>query len=139
MWIRSFILGLLLTLFTSLAWCETQDEKIKKLEQRIEQLEKQLAAATQSSGSENVEEIRRQLEILASEVEKLRSGEEEELEISESERQALGLGSSAATVYTKTRGPSLAGYGEMLTKILEMKPIPVSLRAERIRSIFFVR
>jgi hypothetical protein len=112
--IRNFIFGLVLTLFCSFVWGETQDEKIKRLEERIEQLEKQLAVTTQGAGSGNVEEIRRQLEILASEVEKLRSGEEEELEVSEAERRALGLGSSAATVYTKRRGPSLAGYGEML-------------------------
>ena len=114
MLIRVFILGFLLTLFGTLAWAETQDEKIKKLEQRIEQLERQLAIASRSSDDSNMEEIRRQLEILAAEVEKLRSGEAEEREITEAERQALGLGSSAATVYTKRSGPSLAGYGEML-------------------------
>lgn len=112
----NILLGIFLLFFVSTALAETQEERIKKLEQRIEELEKALAAATgQDAGSATgTEEIKRQLEILAAEVEKLRSGEEGELEISEEERRALGLGSSAATVYTKRRGPSIAGYGEML-------------------------
>lgn len=110
---RVFFLFVVLCL-ASVAFAETQDEKIKKLEQRIEQLERQLAAATQGAGSVEMQEIRRQLEILAAELEKLRSGEEEDLEVTESRRRALGLGSSAATVYSKRQGPSIAGYGEML-------------------------
>jgi hypothetical protein len=112
--LKSVLLGLMLIVFVSFAWGETQEEKIKKLEQRIEQLEKQLSAAFSTTDSAEMQEIRRQLEILAAEVEKLRSGEAEEIELDESKRRSLGLGSSAATVYTKRQGPSLAGYGEML-------------------------
>ncbi|MCI0413196.1 hypothetical protein L0222_10410 [bacterium] len=112
--LKSVLFGVIFILCVSFVWGETQEEKIKKLEQRIEQLEKQLAAATSTTDSSGVQEIRRQLEILAAEVEKLRSGEEAETELDESKRKSLGLGSSAATVYTKKQGPSLAGYGEML-------------------------
>jgi hypothetical protein len=62
-----------------------------------------------------LEELRRQLEVLAAEVEKLRSGEPEEIEVSEQRRQALGLAPSAVGVYRRASpGVSFAGYGEVL-------------------------
>jgi hypothetical protein len=61
-----------------------------------------------------IEELRGQLTVLATEVEKLRSGEEETVVLEDTERQSLGLGPSASTVYTKKQGVSVAGYGEML-------------------------
>ena len=62
-----------------------------------------------------LEELQRRLEILAAEVEKLRSGEAETLEMSEAQRRALGLAPSAAATYRRqTQGVSIAGYGEML-------------------------
>jgi hypothetical protein len=64
---------------------------------------------------ERIEELRRQLDILAAEVEKLRSGEPEEVEISDARRRALGLAPSAASTYRRSsQGVSFAGYGEML-------------------------
>ncbi len=112
--LKGVFLGLIFIFSVSFALAETQEEKIKKLEERIEQLERQLATVTGTPDSAAMEELKRQLEILAAEVEKLRSGESEEMEVDESKRRSLGLGSSAATVYSKKQGPSLAGYGEML-------------------------
>lgn len=60
-----------------------------------------------------IEELRRRIEVLAEEVEKLRSGEVE-VELSEERRRSLGLASSAAATYRKRQGVSFAGYGEML-------------------------
>ena len=57
-------------------------------------------------------ELRRQLDVIAQEVEKLRSGEPE-IEITDQKAKNLGLGSSAASVYRKRQGVSVAGYGEM--------------------------
>jgi hypothetical protein len=96
------------------AYAETQEEKLKRLEERIEQLEKQLSAASKDSESAEIQEIRRQVAILAEEIEKLRSGESSELEADETQQKTLGLGSSASSVYRKKQGPSIAGYGEML-------------------------
>src|SRR5688572_10277879 len=101
MYMRKFLLLACMLFCASFVFAETDDEKIRALEARIQKLEQQLAAASQGTGSLDTAEIRRQLEILAAEVEKLRSGEEEQIEVTESERQALGLGSSAATVYTR--------------------------------------
>jgi hypothetical protein len=67
---------------------------------------------------EQIEELRRRLDVLAAEVERLRSGEpEESKEISEERRRALGLSPSAAATYRRvSRGISFAGYGEMLAE-----------------------
>ena len=62
-----------------------------------------------------IEELRRRIDVLAAEVEKLRSGETPPAEISEERRRTLGLAPSAAAAYRRaTQGLSFAGYGEML-------------------------
>ncbi len=61
-----------------------------------------------------LDELRRRLEVLAAEVERLRSGEAAEQELSEERRRALGLAPSAAAAYRTRRGLAFAGYGEML-------------------------
>ena len=93
---------------------EEQEDRLKELEAKVEQLQKQLDAVSKTSDGIELEEIRRQLRVLSEEIEKLRSGEEEQPALEESERRALGLGPSAATVYRKKQGVSIAGYGEML-------------------------
>ena len=75
----------------------------------------QTTTTTQTATPEQVEELRRQLAVLAAEVEKLRSGEPEQRELSDERRRALGLAPSAAATYRRaTSGVSFAGYGEML-------------------------
>jgi hypothetical protein len=70
---------------------------------------------TAGAADQSVDELRRRLDILAAEVEKLRSGEPDTMELSEDRRRALGLAPSAAATYRrKNEGVSLAGYGEML-------------------------
>ena len=71
------------------------------------------AAPTAASEQARIEEIQRQLDVLAAEVERLRSGEPE-VEVTETRAKGLGLSPSAAAVYRKQRGISFAGYGEML-------------------------
>ncbi len=71
------------------------------------------AAPGGTSQNPEVAEIQRKLDVLAAEVEKLRSGEPD-IEVTESRAKGLGLSPSAASVYRKQKGVSLAGYGEML-------------------------
>ena len=59
-----------------------------------------------------VAELERRLELLAEELERLRSGEDAPLE--EDTARALGLSPSAAGVYAARSGASFGGYGEML-------------------------
>ena len=111
----SFVV-LVFVLLASFAFADdpvSEQDQIKKLEKKIEDLQKQLDSMKQQAPSADLEEIRRQLNVVAQEVEKLRSGEEEVV-LEESQRRSLGLGPSAASIYTKKQGVSLAGYGEML-------------------------
>jgi hypothetical protein len=74
----------------------------------------------QAQTPEQIEELRRRLDVLAAEVERLRSGEPEEtkeITLSDERRRALGLAPSAAATYRRaSRGISFAGYGEMLAE-----------------------
>src|SRR5688572_16702700 len=70
-----------------------------------------------SQTPEQVDELRRRLDLLAAEVERLRSGEPESIELTEERRRALGLAPSAAATYRRaSEGVSFAGYGEMLAE-----------------------
>lgn len=71
------------------------------------------ALGTQDPAS--VDELRRRLDVLAAEVERLRSGEAPPQELSAERLRTLGLAPSAAATYRRTTdGVSFAGYGEML-------------------------
>lgn len=62
-----------------------------------------------------VDELRRRIDVLAAEVEQLRSGETPQVELTDERRRALGLAPSAAATYRRaSQGVSFAGYGEML-------------------------
>ena len=108
-----------------MAW-QTDEElaaRLKEFEERLKQLEEKQQAREEPSqpgpselertATVEVEELRRQLDVLAEEVERLRSGEER-VEVTREKAQSLGVGGSAASVYRTTQGVSLAGYGEML-------------------------
>ena len=74
-------------------------------------------AETAAGGTEtqdaDVAELERRIELLAEEVERLRSGEPE-VEVTVDRARALGLAPSAAATYGIDSGVSIAGYGEML-------------------------
>jgi opacity protein-like surface antigen len=76
------------------------------------------AAASDQAGSSDaaqIDELRRRLEVLAAEVEQLRSGETPQIELTDERRRSLGLAPSAAATYRRaSEGVSFAGYGEML-------------------------
>lgn len=113
-----YVVALLVLLVTAghLSAAENDSDRIAQLEQRIAELEQKLSSlvAPAGVGSAELDEIRRQLGVLAEELEKLRSGEEETEEVTDARRRSLGLGPAAASVYGRKHGVSLAGYGEML-------------------------
>ena len=62
-----------------------------------------------------IEELRRRVDVLAAELEQLRSGESPQADLTDERRQSLGLAPSAAATYRRaSQGVSFAGYGEML-------------------------
>ena len=68
-----------------------------------------------ASDAAQIDELRRRIEVLAAEVEQLRSGETPEIALSDERRRSLGLAPSAAATYRRaSEGVSFAGYGEML-------------------------
>ncbi len=119
------VLASWLSLLVPSALSSEQDQlkaKLEELERRLEALEAQntaeRVAATPPSpapGTQSAElqELRRQLDILAAEVELIRSGEPL-IEVTNEEARARGLGPAAASVYRRQEGVSIAGYGEML-------------------------
>ena len=62
----------------------------------------------------DIAELRRRIDLLAEEVERLRSGEAPRAGLSAAEAWAIGLAPSAAATYGRGQGLSIAGYGEML-------------------------
>ncbi len=123
-WCKYFVAGLLLaTLLPPAMGTDKRDLKaqIEELRRRLERLENeraQQADATRESAKkayqdEELAEVRRQVDILAIEVERLRSGEPE-IDVTDDQARSKGLGPAAATVYRKRQGVSIAGYGEML-------------------------
>lgn len=125
--IGTVLLILLFSLFPLVSYADQDQEKnlqerIQQLELKLNLVEEELNARTSDQVStpssiedqnKQIEELRRQLIILAEELEKLRSGEKE-VEITSEQATAMGLGPSASKVYRKKQGVSLAGYGEML-------------------------
>jgi hypothetical protein len=78
----------------------------------------QTDSAAVSAQDAQVDELRRRVDVLAAELEKLRSGEQpQETPLSDERRRALGLAPSAASAYRRSPGAlSFAGYGEMLVE-----------------------
>jgi len=68
-----------------------------------------------ASSEAQIQELSRRIDLLAAELERLRSGESPDEEVTTERRESLGLAPSAAAAYRRTtQGVSLAGYGEML-------------------------
>ena len=96
--------------------------RIDALEQRLDKMEARSEIKKEEPVSERggrstqgdeLAELRRQLDIVAAELELLRSGEPV-VEVTDDEARAKGLGPSAVSVYRRQRGVSFAGYGEMI-------------------------
>jgi hypothetical protein len=104
----------LLWLSAGVAHAQTSDtnERLLKLEQRLEELERALAAARAELGeSDRLARLERQLEVLTQEIETLKVGEAAAPVAGEG---VYGLGPAASKVYQVRRGVSIGGYGELL-------------------------
>ena len=89
---------------------ETETEEVGAAEEPEAVEEVETAAREQQV---DVAELERRIDVLAEELDRLRSGEEgERLDVDDARR--LGLAPSAAAAYAIDRGVSIAGYGEML-------------------------
>jgi len=105
--LAAFLFALISTPTASEQTTHEPDQEAQKAEQ-IAQVDTLTAA--------QIEELQRRTNILAAELELLRSGETPEVNpLTTERRESLGLAPSAAATYSRsTQGVSLAGYGEML-------------------------
>ena len=87
---------------------QTPDSKVetKVIEQAIEE-------ASEEGQEQEQDELERRVDLLAEELERLRSGEGDR-ELTADDARALGLAPSASAVFRRNRGLSIAGYGEFL-------------------------
>ncbi|MCW5979716.1 MAG: hypothetical protein KIT09_16675 [Bryobacteraceae bacterium] len=95
----------------------------------------------ETSDQQDISELSRQVEILAEEVERLRSSEPE-IVVTDDQARQLGLGSSAASVYRRSEGVSIAGYGEMLFEAYDGEnqsgaPVGTGNRLDFLRAIIY--
>ncbi len=99
-------------LASSATWAQEPPVTVEDLEVRVKQLESALAELRGAGPrEERLEELARQIEILAAELEDLRVGE---AIVAEASTSLYGLGPGASKVYRTERGVSIGGYGEWL-------------------------
>lgn len=103
------VLGLFPTLPAAAA---EEDSRIESLEQRVRELERDLAELRRSGTVDlaRLDEVERQIRILTQEIENLKLGEA----APEARGGRYGLGPAASKVYAVERGVSVGGYGEAL-------------------------
>ncbi|MEZ4820528.1 MAG: hypothetical protein R3A45_11855 [Bdellovibrionota bacterium] len=80
-------------------------------------------------------EINQKIEVLAEEVSNIKSGFELFPKVGEGK---YGLAPAASKIYQVDKGVSIGGYGEMLYENFAKKISLMLLRAQLIRSIFYV-
>lgn len=100
-----------------------------------------VSPAQQQPAQSEIDELRRRLDVLAQELERLRSGEPEE-ELTEAQRRSLGVAPSAAAIYRKKQGVSFAGYGEIVYQKLDDTlengaASPASSRFDFLRAVLY--
>lgn len=90
------------------------DAKTAELEQKVKALEQALSDLRARSGdTPEIDEIKRQIEVLTQEIENLKIGDAAP-SVDATSTGKFGLAPSASKVYGAKRGVSIGGYGEML-------------------------
>lgn len=100
-----------ITLFLAAFAVQAQTPTPEELQQRIRDLEQKIEAMQKQSGpSADLDEIRRQIDVLTREIEGLKIQQEPP----KPTVPQYGLGAAAAKVYNTESGVSIGGYGEMV-------------------------
>jgi hypothetical protein len=123
----TFLAAVLLALALApavLAQSGSTEDRVRQLEQQVEQLKAEIAAMKSGPGADasRIEEIERRLEVLAGEIEKLKIGEA----AAEADRSGYGLGPAASKVYRAERGISIGGYGELVYQHVQGREAPAA-------------
>jgi hypothetical protein len=103
------------SLFLSLLFATAvfaQEPTAADLAKRVQELEAALQKIQAAQPSADLVELKHQIEVLAVEVEALKTRQTEKVAVADSSR--YGLGPAASKVYNSQPGVSIGGYGEML-------------------------
>ena len=108
----SFLMAVLLVLaLTPALFAQSTDDRMRQLEQEVEQLKAEVAAMkAQGQSADRVAEIERKLDVLAQEIETLKLGEA----AATADRSTNGMGPAASKVYRTGNGLAIGGYGEVV-------------------------
>lgn len=85
----------------------------EELQKKIEQIQQRLDEIQKTTASSDIQELKREIDILTQEIEQLRV-EREKPAASATAAPQYGLGPAASKVYRSEPGVSIGGYGEML-------------------------
>jgi len=112
---RSWVVALLVAGFVALAGAsvlaDEVDERIEKLGREVAALRQALEEQKADEGNDaRLDELKRQIDILAAELESLRTGQP----VAEANQSSWGMGPAASKVYRTEKGVSVGGYGELL-------------------------
>lgn len=88
------------------AAAQDQADRIRRLEQQVQELRR----AVEAREDDDLAGLRRQIEALTAELERLRLGED----VVRADSSRFGFGPGASKVYGTPQGVSIGGYGEML-------------------------
>ena len=108
----SFLVAVLLAIaLTPALLAQSTDDRVRQLEQEVEQLKAEVAAMkAQGQNADRVAEIERKLDVLAQEIETLKLGEA----AATADRSTNGMGPAASKVYRGGNGLAIGGYGEVV-------------------------
>jgi len=101
------------------------------LERRLRELEQKISQMQAAQPSNDLTEIRRQIEILGQEIESLKTRQTEKP--AAADEVQFGLGAAASKVYRSAPGVSFGGYGEFLYQNLEER----TDNADALRAILY--
>jgi hypothetical protein len=110
--LAAVLLGLVLTsaVFAQ-STAQSTDDRVRRLEQQVEQLKAEIAAMkSQGQSADRVAEIERRLEVLAAEIETMKLGEA----AATADRSTNGMGPAASKIYRGGNGLAIGGYGEVI-------------------------
>jgi len=108
--IRKVVTVFALLIAAQMSWAQSPSSE--ELEKRIRELEARLEQVTKEHSSPEIDELRRQIEILSREIESLKL--QQNKTAATADQQQHGMGAAASKVYRSEPGFSFGGYGEML-------------------------
>jgi uncharacterized small protein (DUF1192 family) len=113
-WAQRVIGVLILSLlFSTVALAQGSEDRLHRLEEEVAALKAEVAKLEASGGAserEKLAEIERRIDLLASEIERLKIGEA----AATADTKQHGFGPAASKIYRTGHGVSIGGYGEML-------------------------